>query len=203
MNHAIATACAAQLDDLGHIARINDQTRVVVDVSRSMNLIAINAMLTAKQAGERARGFTVVAGEMRVFSRQLDVSMEVLHAAISRLVHDVAFLRKEQRHLRYLAVTRDMAPANRLLLGPAMERCEARLRETGAAGMDAWGKLCQELRQAFRLAQMALSLARSAKIESVYGGGMTASLKQVAEEIDATAQRIMDGVKLLNAYTSN
>lgn len=50
---------------------------------------------------------------------------------------------------------------------------------------------------------MALSLARSAKIESVYGGGMTASLKQVAEEIDATAQRIMDGVKLLNAYTSN
>lgn len=117
----MTNACAAQLDDLGPIARINDQVKAVVAVSRSMNLIAINAMLTAKQAGERARGFTVVAGEMRVFSRQLDASMEVLHTAISRLVHDVAFLRKEQRQLRYLAVARDMTPANRSLLGPAVE----------------------------------------------------------------------------------
>lgn len=203
MNHEIANACMAQLDDLGHIARINDQIKAVVGVSRSMNMVAINAMLTAKQAGERARGFTVVAGEMRVFSRQLDASMEVLRGAISRLVHDVAFLRKEQRHLRYLTTASRGNDATRSLLGAAVARSENRLRGTGQGGADAWQKLCAELRQAFRLAQMALSLARSAKIESTYGGGMAASLKQVAEEIDATANRIMEGVKQLNAYTAN
>lgn len=184
---------------LRRVADLKAHIKVIVEVSRAMNMTVTDAMLTAKQAGERSRGFTA-SREMRGLSRQLDHSMGKLLTHVSRLVLEISALSKDDRALRYLASTREISRANRVLLGFAVRRKGEETRRARDIVQEDWVALGHELHHAFRLLQLSLALARSAKIESVYGGDMAASLKQVVGEINATTQRVMAGVKQFSAY---
>jgi hypothetical protein len=53
------------------------------------------------------------------------------------------------------------------------------------------------LKRALQLCEMGGALSRSAKIEAVYGGDMTASLKQVSNQIEQTVESILAIIKTL------
>ena len=57
---------------------IHEEVKVVVIHCFEINLMGLNAILLAKKAGERARGFGVISGELRLLSLDLQSSMQRL-----------------------------------------------------------------------------------------------------------------------------
>ena len=185
------------------VADLNAHIKVIVEVSRIMNMTATDAMLTAKQAGERSHGFTAASSQMRRFNRQLDYSMDEMLRHISRLVLEISALSRDDRARQNPAAKREMSRANRALQGLAARRREEGMQHAEGSVQEDWAALGHELHHAFLLLQTVLGLARGANVESVYGGEMAASLKQAVGEIGATTQRVMAGVKQFSDYADD
>ncbi len=188
---------------LRRVEDINAHIKAIVDVSRAMNMTATDAILTAKQVGERSRGFKDGSSPMRRFNRQLDYSMDEILRHISRLVLEMSALSKDDRALQNRAATREMSRANRVLLGLAARRREESTRHAQGSVQEDWAALGNELHQVSLLLQAALELARNTNVESVNGGDIATSLKRAAREIDATIQRVMAGVKQFSDYSDD
>lgn len=181
------------LSDLHLVVRANEEIKKVIRVSSGVNLVALNAMLIAKRSGEKSRGFAVVSAELRVFSRKLAGAMAELGALIFDLTRDAAALRKqhhELRHLRNVKVKQE-------LIKPVLARMDERMVNTGEKIERDWCKLRLELGRVLQLCETGGSLSRSAKIEAVYGGDMSTTLKQVANQIEGTVNEIFSILKLL------
>ena len=184
---------------LRRAADIKVHIKVIVEISRAMNMIATDAILTAKQESERSRGFKDGSSPMRRFNRQLDHSMDKLLTHVSKLVLEISALSKAGQAMQYLAVIQDMSHANRALLELAARRREEGACPAQGSVQEDWAALGNELQHAFLLLQTALGLARSANVEA----DMATSLKRAVVEIDATTQRVLAGVKQFSDYADD
>ena len=91
--------------DLSKSVAINQGLKQVVDISRQINLVAMNAILVAKRAGAQSAGFKVVAMELRIFRQKMEESMDKLSLMIFQLVRRIADLRKLEKNLRSITAT--------------------------------------------------------------------------------------------------
>lgn len=192
----------ARSTELGLVASVNEEIKRVVDISSAVNLLALNAMLIAKRAGEDSLGFRVVSSELRVFSAELSRLMKDLEAAVFELVRQVAHRLKERRAHENLLTTARQGEAVMALIAPTAQRLEERMHRTGQVIGQGWEGLSNYLRHALRLCRAGGLLARSAKIEAVYGGGMVGELKWISQEIETVIDGIADTVKRLNALVA-
>ena len=193
----ILSDTASQASDLHRVVKANEDIKKVIRVSSGVNLVALNAMLIAKRSGERSRGFAVMSAELRVFSRKLAGAMAGLGALIFDLTRDTAAMRKQQHEQRHLLNIPVQKHSMRELMEPVLARMDERVRETGERIERDWCKLRLELSRVLQLCETGGSLSRSAKIEAVYGGDMSATLKQVANQIEETVNEIFSILKLL------
>ena len=180
---------------LRRVADLDVHIKVIVAVSRSMNITATNAMLTAKQACECSRGFSAVAGQMRGFTEQLDHFMHEILSHISRLVLEISVLSKDDRALQYIEAEREMRHANRMLRELAVRRRDEGAQHAQGCLKEDWTALGYELHHAYLLLQTALEFAQRATVEPIYCREIAAELKRAVDEIDAIAQRVMAGVR--------
>ncbi len=187
----------SQTSDLHRIVKANEEIKKVIRISSEVNLVALNAMLTAKRSGEKSHGFRVVSSELRVFSRKLNEVMNGLGALVSGLIDDAASIRKQSRTCRYLQAAMDQNGDAKTLLASIVSRKEAEIRSTGQSVKKDWERLLLQLNRALQLCEMGGALSRSAKIEAVYGGDMSATLKQVANQIELTVDNILSILKSL------
>lgn len=176
------------------VVEISAGIRQVTALSSQVNLVALNAMLAAKQAGSQARGFGIVSGELRQFSGQLDRQMHELGDFIGDLVHSVAESARIRLHVAHL----DQIPAAiQPRLAGAAARIEARQARIDSDGSERWFGLGNRLDHALRLCSTGVALSRAAKIEAVYGQALAASLRQVADEIEDAIVTILGTIKQL------
>ncbi|MBS0371259.1 MAG: hypothetical protein JSS57_18920 [Proteobacteria bacterium] len=176
------------------VVEISAGIRQVTALSSQVNLVALNAMLAAKQAGSQARGFGIVSGELRQFSGQLDRQMHELGDFIGDLVHSVAESARIRLHVAHL----DQIPAAiQPHLAGAATRIEARQARIDSDGSERWFGLGNRLDHALRLCNTGIALSRAAKIEAVYGQALAASLRQVADEIEDAIVTILQTIKQL------
>lgn len=187
----------SQASDLHRVVKANEDIKKVIRISSGVNLVALNAMLTAKRSGERSRGFAVVSAELRVFSRKLAGAMAGLGGLIFNLTRDAAAMRKQHHERRHLFNIHAQKHTMRELMEPVLARMDERMRETGEKVERDWCKLRIELGRVLQLCETGGSLSRSAKIEAVYGGDMSVTLKQVANQIEETVNEIFSILKLL------
>lgn len=186
--------------DLCRVVRVNEEIKKVMRISSEVNLVALNAMLTAKRSGEKSRGFGVVSSELRVFSGKLEHFMSNLQEPIFELLNDVAHILKQGRARRHFAAAMTSGGDNaKRLLAPILSRKDE-VQQAGCerVGKD-WSRLVMLLNRALQLCETGGALSRSAKIEAVYGGDMTASLKQVSNQIELTVENILSILKALKA----
>lgn len=186
-----------EADDLRRLVRANEGIKHVIRISSEVNMVALNAMLVAKRSGERSRGFAVVSSELRVFSRKLEGAMTVLGSLVFGLVRDAAAMQKQNRERRLWLETMAQGVAMRNRLQPMLRRKEESMRVSGLEIRHDWSRLQLQLGRALQLCETGGSLSRSAKIEAVYGGEMSAALKQVATRIEETVNEIFATLKLL------
>lgn len=188
---------ASQASGLHRAVKANEDIKKVIRISSGVNLVAINAMLVAKRSGERSRGFAVVSSELRIFSRNLEVAMTGLGALIFELVRDAAAMQKQRQERSHFLVILAQGRQMREWVEPALARVDERLRGTEQEIGRDWQKLRLQLNRALQLCESGGSLSRSAKIEAVYGGDMSTTLKQVANQIEETVNEIFSTLKLL------
>lgn len=185
------------VSSLHRVVKANEDIKKVIRISSGVNLVALNAMLIAKRSGERSRGFAVVSSELRLFSRNLDAAMNGLGELIFSLVRDAAAMqRQRQQHSHFVAVMKTNKSV-RKWAEPTLARVEARMGVVEEEIRRDWQRLRLQLNRVLQLCESGRSLSRSAKIEAVYGGDMSTTLKQVASQIEATVDEIFSTLKLL------
>jgi methyl-accepting chemotaxis protein len=178
------------------IVEITERIKQILNISNEVALKALNAMLIARQSGESARGFQVVSGELRRFSRQLESSMaEVMNPVFKLVVAVAEGHRHEKRAVYYRQLATDEACGDRIraiVLGydaqtVAGERLYAEYRN----------QLLARLSKARRLCAMGVTISRAARIEAIHGGTFAHELTQVATEVEVTVGQIDAALKTL------
>lgn len=188
-----------QGDYLRRTARINEEIKRVVRISTGLNLTAVNAMLVAKRAGERSRGYGVVSGELRSFSSKLEANMAETTELICGMVRDVAFLLDQHRSLRQMDRAVGVSERTAKLLGGAMGRKARAVAETRMKLHGLGNTLARQVGRSMRLCRTGSALAHSAKIEAVYGDEMAATLGQVSREVEDRMVELLETLKSLDA----
>lgn len=184
----------AQSDGLMRMAVANEHVKKVLRISAEVNLVALNAMLAAHGAGEGSRGFGVVSSELRVLSRSLDREMFKLVETFSGVVRGTAVL-QQQRHVLRLLSEANRGERTAGLLGGLLHRKNSELQEADQAIRFKRQYVQNQVERTLRLCATGHALARSAKIEAVYGGAMVAVLRQVADQIEEAVSQILMALK--------
>jgi replicative DNA helicase len=183
--------------DLRRVVKANEDIKKVIRTSSGVNLVALNAMLIAKRSGERSRGFAVMSSELRLFSRKLEGTMGGLGTLIFGLVRDAAAMQKQQHEQQHLRAALAQGQQMRERVEQVLARKEEKMREIGKVMRQDWHNLQLQLNSVLQLCETGGFLSRSAKIEAVYGGEMSGTLKQVANKIEETVNEIISTLQLL------
>lgn len=183
--------------ELRRVVQANENIKKVIRISSGVNLVALNAMLVAKRSGEKSRGFAVVSSELRIFSRKLEGAMTGLGTLIFNLVKGAAAMQKQHHERCHFLNALARGQQMREWVEPVLVRMEEHTHETREEVVRDWRHLQLQLNRVLQLCESGGSLSRSAKIEAVYGGDMSITLKQVANQIEETVNEIFSTLKLL------
>lgn len=184
------------VSELTLIASVNEAIKQSISASENISLIAVNANLVAGRAGSRAAGFCVVAGELRKFSDSMAHTMQGWSTLIYELVRETARSRNQIRRLHLMqAAGRGSAKARETLV-TTCERSRKELALTTELNSERVLELQGLIKRAEKQRMTGQVIARSAMIESAYGGAMRPVLEQIATSIDAS-------IGNLTAYSSN
>jgi len=173
------------------MVQVNEEIKKVTSLSFGVNMVALNAMLVSKRAGDRSRGFGVVSSELRIFSGKLRDVMNGLGLRIFDLINDVAAMQKQSHERDHMNRAMGQGDKIREFMGASIARKEMHLVQIIQAMEKDRDHLLLQVRRTLQLSDMGTSLARSAKIESVYAGDMSDTLKQVANQIEGIVEEIL------------
>lgn len=185
-------------NDLALIVRINEDIKSVVKLARSINLLALNAILLSRRAGNVALGFGVISDELRLFSKTLTQTMQTLMQLSYASVQTVSL---HQRHIRMnklmtLASQQIAASDFRVDVQHSVER-ELLLRRNIIHTYEGLRSLLGEAEDASRFGSV---ISRSLKIEATYGGNFSNMLAQIALDFG----RYIDAIpEILNRLQHN
>lgn len=188
MEIALAETTTAT-SDLLRIVHINEGIKEVAGCATSINIVALNAIVRAAQAGDAARGFGQVSIEIRAFSSSLKTCMYNITQLTNSAVDAVTSRLKTSRlHDILRRATNDPVGAAHLSVAmrnttAGMAACDERLQ----AQRDS---LATELTEAGRLSNLGQALSRSARIEAAYGGEYAEPLVHLTDEFASVITRI-------------
>lgn len=178
------------------IVEITERIKQVLNISNEVSLKALNAMLIARRSGERVRGFQVVSGELRRFSRNLEGSMANLIELVFDLVVAVA---ESRRHYRLAEYYRDLMKDGGCAahVGNIVARHSSEAQISSRTISELRYRLLNSLIMTRRVCAMGTTISRAARIEAVHGGTFAKELTQVATEVEVTVGCIEDAIKTL------
>jgi len=195
VGHAIA---AGQTGELQRIVRVNEHIKTVVATAFSINLMALNAIFLAKQAGQSALGFGVLSNELRSFAVDLGSVMKTLRGLTSASVTIVSSRLRCERTVENLSRLRDVGVARgEEAIDAAIARNVATLETLENALRERQRSLNLALDEMRQRVDLGGVLARSAKIEAAYGGSFAEALTQVSNDFDRTVESIRKSLDAL------
>jgi hypothetical protein len=86
-----------QYTEFVSVTHINEQLKQIVQLSRSVYLTALNAMLLSRRIDNKASGFSSVTRELQQFSKRLNEHVDRVERDITMLISDSASLVKTRR----------------------------------------------------------------------------------------------------------
>ncbi len=189
--------------DLALSVSINHGLKQVIDISHQINLVAMNAILVAKRAGQQSSGFKVVAMELRVFSQKMEEMMSRLGEMIFHLVKRIADLRKLQRNVHLLGSAIKKSAAAAMQLEQSFQLKNEQYAHLSERVNQEWEKLESEVKRSLNLCSSGAMLSHNARIEAAYGGTMLADMQQVAGRIEEIMNLTISYLKQLTTTMKN
>lgn len=183
-------------NDLVLIVRVNEDIKSVVKLAHSINLLAINAILLSRKAGNVALGFGVISDELRMFSKTLTKNMEALMQLSYASIQTISL------HRRYLRMNALMASAAEQITESAYRDYlhssteQAMLLRSNT--LQAYERLQNLLRDAEDTSRFGSVISRSLKIEATYGGSFSNMLAQIAADFGLFIDAIPEIIDRLN-----
>ena len=187
------------MNELKAIVEITEEIKNIVYAAENISLTAINAMLVARQAGNNAVGFNVVARELRMFSEKTTVAMQGLSKLIYQQVTITASKQNRSRNVAFLTQTRAYGELAQTRIAPACVRSQADVDEMERLIADMRRELQITIRRTAKQCATGLVIARSAAIEAAYAGIMTPVLRQIAQGVEDVVGNIAERVKKLES----
>ena len=87
---SITNKNAQSLTDINNMAEeIKNVTKMITDISKQTNLLALNASIEAGRAGERGRGFGVVADRVQKLSEESTNSMGETNEIVEKITNNI------------------------------------------------------------------------------------------------------------------
>lgn len=185
---------SARESALRTIVRINEQIKAVIGDAFRVRMMSLNALILAKRAGQSAVGFGVLSNELRGFASELQGAMQGLQESTTGLLQAVTLNARAALSGRIL----ERLPEQTLnRAGGMLARNRHRLDDRHAEVVHWRGKLASILEEVVRTVELGNVLARSTRIEAVYGGAHAPALTQVAVEFDAAITHIRQAIEHL------
>lgn len=167
-------------NDLVLIVRVNEDIKAVVKLARSINLLALNAILLSRRAGDVALGFGVISDELRRFSKTLTKNMEALMQLSYISIQTISL------HQRYLRMNTLMITAAQQITVSTYRDClqdgAKRTQLLRDNTLQSYERLQGLLNDAEDTSRFGSVISRSLKIEATYGGGFANMLAQIAAD---------------------
>lgn len=185
---------SARESALRTIVRINEQIKAVIGDAFRVRMMSLNALILAKRAGQSAVGFGVLSNELRGFASELQGAMQGLQESTTGLLQAVTLNARAALSGRILERLPEQALHR---AGGMLARNRHRLDDRYAEVVHWRGKLASILEEAVRTVELGNVLARSTRIEAVYGGAHAPALTQVAVEFDAAITHIRQAIEHL------
>lgn len=185
-------------NDLALIVRVNEDIKKIVRLASKINILALNAILVSRRAGDVALGFGVISDELRKFSKELTDIMNNLTVLSYESVQVVC------QHQRYLRINH--------LLTLARDNSDAQFIETQLFNSNKHTLVLKNnLRQGYQLLSKLINdaddssrfgsvISRSLKIEATYGGQFSILLSQIADEFSDYIDAIHPLINELKFY---
>lgn len=174
------------ITELRLIAEVNEAIKLSLVSSGKIGLIAVNANLVAGRAGSRAAGFCVVASELRRFSDSMAATMQGWSHLIYALVRETAHSRNQARYLAKLQATGKISTKAQEAIAAAYTRSRHELELVTQGNSERVLELQNLIHRTEKQRISGVVIARSAMIESAYGGAMERVLLQIAKDIDTS-----------------
>lgn len=195
------TDSKAPASGLVRAVALNEEIKRVIGVAFRANLMALNAILLAKRAGSAATGFRVLSTELREFIAQLQETMIRLRGQTQDMVRAVTEEVRQNQVGRSLRQTAEALVKTRSPHPDALDAVLLSRARVEALRLQRFETIDRSLRatlgDAADLSQFGAVLARTAKIEAVYGGEFSKSLTEVALDFDAIIQDIIASIDSL------
>ncbi|XZG70903.1 hypothetical protein ACTSKR_03280 [Chitinibacteraceae bacterium HSL-7] len=196
---------ASASEHLRNTVLINENIKSVIVSCFEINLMGLNAILLAKQAGEAARGFGVISGELRQLSLELQRGMQRLAEQSQSMLVAASRCMTQNRRQQLLSQTAKALESSLLdtLLDQAMETNQNQRSDLGHALEHSQSALLETLADAHQSLVYGQVLARAARIESAYAGAHAGSLTELSNEfarkVDAIVPRMETLTRIVHA----
>jgi hypothetical protein len=186
--------------ELMRIVSINEEIKKVAACAFRINVVALNAIVLAAQAGDAALGFGQVSIELRAFSGNLGTCMAGVSQLTYASVDAVTSLLKSSRVHDILRRAADDEGGARNL-APALHRAAGDREECSQYLAEQRDRLAREVAQASRLSELGQALSRNAKIEAAYGGEFAAPLAHLTDEFSDVIGHVAKSLRLVGTLT--
>ena len=184
--------------ELVRAVSIAEGVKQIVAIATRVRSIATNAILLAHRAGDLARGFGVLSRELRGFTEQVTAEMNTLSEVTMELVAEVSTLVRQNQRTELLRRARQALGAESDYtdtIGAILKRHAADAGKRAQSITKLHERLDQALIATDRVGQFGTVLARTALIESAYGGEHGPALSGVAREFNQTILQIIDAMR--------
>ncbi|MBE9609416.1 hypothetical protein [Chitinilyticum piscinae] len=174
---------------LNQMVQMNESIKLVVNIAFRINLMALNAILLSRRAGDLARGFGVISQELCSLSVALSENMRQVSAhAFHSVAHLSVGLRRQHRMDLFVRTHQQQTDAR---IDAVLQEGADFLSRSHEAAAHEEAQLHHLLEDAEQLCLFGIALSRSAKIEAAYGASYSSALREIAQEFDDYIQAIL------------
>jgi len=187
-----------------NVTQINELIKSIVNISRQVNLAALNAMFVSRRGGERTLGFATVTTEMRKFSHGLDRQMQRLANSLTELILVLSQCKKAEHtaKLMHKALEQSVSVLGIEVRREIEARLGSKLRKISTDIEQTAHQVFVQLEKSETICNVGQTLAVLAKIEAQSGGEYEQSLMNVSNSIETIINNIETNLKLAKQYTN-
>lgn len=180
------------------VVRLNEGAKQILRRSIGVNLLALDAIVQSRKAGDALRGFDEVSKQMRRWTAQLEAEVALLVNASVGSVLTVSSLVKLTAQHRLMEAAAAQSPSAAKALEDTLRTFNARWVEIDMTFTRQRRHIHFLFDNLSQLGLMACVLSRSAMIEAAYGdSSMREALSHVSQEFTASADHVVTTINTL------
>jgi len=160
------------------VTEIYSLIKGIVENSRRVYIVSMNAMLFSRNVTGMDSGFLMVSSQLRDFSTRLTRMMDSIKRRMSTIVADVALNLKLQRNINLIEKSCELSNTKYLFLGVNRFLQQQEVIEYSCT------RLASEARQLRLMTRLGINLVVLARVESQAGGSTKSTLDSIIDEME-------------------